>query len=198
MITMPLIGVSLMLYLIIKTRLQSKFHKLIFTGLVLSLAGDVQLLFTTEIDSNLLSALVAILLAYLMYSIAYYLDFKRNFNASKVVGTRLLIILSISLITFYFSAGRNLEGFLFPALAYLMMLSAMVALSGYRYKRVNKLSYKLILTGSMAFLLSDLAIAYNLFIDQSKNMMLVFLTAYLIAQYLVVIGSVERKPYIIQ
>ncbi|MBC7915673.1 MAG: lysoplasmalogenase [Pyrinomonadaceae bacterium] len=192
-VAIPLIGSSLVLYLIIKTKIEETFDKLIFAGLILSMAGDIQLLFTTSAEFYFLTAMIATLIAYLLYSLAYYIDYKKDTLATKRVGNRLMLILAICIITLYISASRNLGNFKYPIAAYLLILSAMVVLSGYRYKRVNRLSYKLILTSSMAFLISDLSIAYYNFIDEEKVMMIIFLSTYLIAQYLVVMGAIERK-----
>ena len=193
MIAMPLIATSLMIYLLIKTKAQQLFHKLIFAGLVFSLAGDVQLLFSGSAEFYLLTALLATLVSYMLYSVAYYLDFKRDISLTKRVGNILFVFLALTAISFFMAGSKNLNDFRYPALAYLFVLSIMTVLSGYRHKRVNSRSFKLILTGSFAFVLSDLSIGYYYFIESESMMMVSFLLAYLIAQYLVVIGSIERN-----
>ena len=193
MIAMPSIATSLMIYLLIKTKAQELFHKLIFAGLVFSLAGDVQLLFSGSAEFYLLTALLATLVSYMLYSVAYYLDFKRDISLTKRVGNILFVFLALTAISFFMAGSKNLNDFRYPALAYLFVLSIMTVLSGYRHKRVNSRSFKLILTGSFAFVLSDLSIGYYYFIESESMMMVSFLLAYLIAQYLVVIGSIERS-----
>ncbi len=192
-LAIPFVGISLMLYLILITRLQNAFHKLIFAGLVFSLAGDVQLLFSTSAEFYLLTALLATLLSYILYSAAYYLDFKTNLGLTKRVGNILFVFLALTTASFYIAASKNLNEFKYPAFAYLIALTIMTVLSGYRHRRVNRTSFKLILTGSFAFVLSDLSIGYYHFIEPENMMMVFFLLAYLIAQYLVVIGSIERN-----
>ncbi|HEY0056383.1 MAG TPA: lysoplasmalogenase family protein [Pedobacter sp.] len=192
MIAMPSIAISLMIYLIIKTKVQTAFHKLVFAGLVFSLAGDVQLLFSTSAEFYLLTALLATLVSYMLYSAAYYLDFNTNPGLTKRVGNILLVFLALITVSFFMAASKNLNDFKYPASAYLIVLTIMTVLSGYRHKRVNRVSFKLILTGSFAFVLSDLSIGYYHFIESENLMMMFFLLAYLIAQYLVVIGSIER------
>jgi uncharacterized membrane protein YhhN len=193
MIAMPLIATSLMIYLLIKTKAQQLFHKLIFAGLVFSLAGDVQLLFSGSAEFYLLTALLATLVSYMLYSVAYYLDFKRKISLTKRVGNILFVLLALVTVSFFMAGSKNLNDFRYPALAYLFVLSIMTVLSGYRHKRVNSRSFKLILTGSFAFVLSDLSIGYYYFIESENMMMVSFLLAYLVAQYLVVIGSIERS-----
>jgi hypothetical protein len=193
MIAMPLIGMSLVFYLIIKTRIQETFQTLIFIGLVLSMAGDIQLLFTTGAEFYFLTALIATLIGYFLYSAAFFIDFKRNVNGPRAIGNILAVILVATIGVFYVAAERNMAGFQIPALLYLFALSVMIVLSGYRHKRVNRSSFKLILTGTFAFLVSDLAIGVHMFIEQEKLMMVVYLATYLIAQYLVVMGTIARK-----
>lgn len=193
MIAMPLIGMSLILYLLIKTRIEHLFHKLIFIGLVLSMGGDIQLLFTDEPEFYFFTALVLTLASYGLYGAAYFLDFRKDFAKTKRVGNILLLVMAIAIVGSFFMSRNTLGDFIYPAIAYFLMLSLMVVLSGYRYQRVNRLSFKLILTGSFAFSISDLSIGYYHFVDSEKVMMISYLLTYLIAQYLVVIGSIERR-----
>lgn len=192
-IALPLIAMSLMLYLLIKTRIEDKFHQLIFIGLVLSLAGDIQLLFTTGTGFFLITALIATMFAYGLYAAAYFIDFKQDVSKSKRVGNILLILLLISALSFYWVSRKNLGYYQYPGLIYFLALALMTVLAGYRYKRVGRVSFKLILTGSFAFLISDLSIGYYKFIEPEHSMMISFQLTYLIAQYLVVIGSIERR-----
>lgn len=194
MVAMPLIGMSLMLYLLIKTKVEEVFHKLIFIGLVLSLAGDIQLLFSSGGEFYFLTALIATLISYILYAMAYFIDFKKDIKRDKRVGNIFLIVLLISNLNFYFIASRNLQGFNVFAVLYLLALSTMTVLSGYRHKRVNQSSFKLILTGSFAFVISDLSIGYYYFIEAENIMMISYLLTYLIAQYMVVMGAIARKP----
>ncbi len=193
MVAMPSIAISLMLYLLFKTRLQESFQKLIFSGLVFSLAGDVQLLFSTSAGFYLLTALLATLMSYLFYAAAYYIDYKRDSKQTKRVGNILIVFLFLITVSFYIAGSKNLNEFRYPALAYLLVLSIMTVLAGYRHKRVNRRSFKLILTGSFAFVLSDISIGYYHFIESEEMIMLSYMVAYLIAQYLVIIGSIERS-----
>ncbi|MBC8052323.1 MAG: lysoplasmalogenase [Sphingobacteriaceae bacterium] len=195
MIAMPLIGTSLILYLLIKTKIEEQFHRLIFMGLVLSLAGDIQLLFTTGTEFYFLTGLIATLIGYTLYSYAYFIDFTSDLSKTRTVGNVLLMVLLIVTVSFFIAAGKSLREFTYPAIAYFLILSAMMVLSGYRHKRVNRLSFKLIFTGSFSFVISNLSIGYYNFIDAEHTMMIIFLFTYLIAQYLVVMGSIERKLF---
>lgn len=193
MVSTPLICSSLILYLLIKTKIQERFCKLIFIGLVLSLASDIQSLFSVSPGFYLLSALFANLLAYCFFAAAFSLDFRINNIRTKRLGNVALIILGIICIQFYFTAKDNLKEFALPIILYSVVLTAMVALAAYRYKSVNRLTFKLILAASVAFLISDLSSGYYNFIDTENYMRYSYLLAYLTAQYLVVIGTIERR-----
>ena len=193
MIGMPSIGISLILYLLIKTKLQENFHRLILIGLVLSMAGDIQLLFTSGTGFYFLTAMIATLIGYLFYAMAYFQDFKRNVNDNRRIGNVLVVIVLVISFVFYFSARKNLEEYSYPIIAYFATLLLMLVLAAYRYKRVNKTSFKLILTGTIAFVISDLSIGYYNFIQPEITMLLSYLATYLIAQYLVVMGTIERR-----
>ncbi|MBC7913967.1 MAG: lysoplasmalogenase [Pyrinomonadaceae bacterium] len=193
MVSMPLIGMSLMFYLLIKTKIEDNFQKLIFVGLVVSLAGDIQLLFSTGTEFYFYTAIIAAFIGYILYALAYFIDFRKDFKGTRRIGNGLALVLLISICTFFFSAHKNLLDFRYPIIIYFSILSVMTILSGYRHQRVNRLSFKLILTGSFAFVISDLSITYYHFINKEAIMMITYLLTYLIAQYLVIMGTIERK-----
>lgn len=190
---MPLIGTSLILYLLIKTQIQKCFHQLIFAGLVLSLASDIQILFISTAGFYFLMAIIATLLSYVFYGLAFFIDFRENISQTKRLGNFFFIILTGISISFYVTAKDNLKEFSIPVILFSVAITAMIVLSAYRYKRVNRLSFKMILTGGVAFLISDLSSGYYYFIEAKGIMLFFYITAYLIAQYLVVIGAIEKK-----
>jgi len=194
MIAMPLVGFSLILYLLIKTKLQEEFHRMILIGLVLSLGGDIQLLFTSGTEFYLLTAIIASLMSYLFYAGAYFQDFKRDVSKSKRIGNILIGIAIIIALSFYVNARKNLGDFNHPVIAYVLSILIMIVLASYRYRRVNQASFKLILTGTVAFAISDLSIGYYNFIESEIVMMHIYVISYLIAQYFVVMGTIERRP----
>ena len=193
MIGMPLVGFSLILYLVVKTKLQEGFHRFILIGLVLSLAGDIQLLFTSGIGFYLLTALIASLISYLFYARAYFQDFKNDLRKSKRIGNILIGVAALIGLSFYLSARKNLQEFNYPVIAYVIASLIMIMFAAYRYRRVNQTSFKLILTSTIAFSISDLTIGYYNFIEPEIIMMHIYLVTYLIAQYLVVMGTIERR-----
>lgn len=197
LIALPLISISLILYLIISTKLVSRFHKLIFAGLILSLAGDIQFLFSSGSAFHLLMALASSFCCYSLYSYAYFLDFKLDYSKPKRIGNIFFTLLFFTGLSFFIVANKNLGEFKYPVILYTLIILTMNVFAAYRHRRVNQLSFKLILTGSFAFVISDLAVGFYNFIDQKSIMMIIYLSTYLIAQYLVVIGAIERRSIIV-
>lgn len=197
LVALPLIATSLILYLIIKTRLESSFHQLIFIGLIFSLAGDTQYLFSKGSDFHLFTTIIASFLCYSIYSYAYFLDYKQDYSKSRRVGNVFFVLLCVVGSSFFIASNNNLYAFKYLIIGYIFITILMNVLAGYRYLRVNQLSFKLILTGSFAFVISDLAVGFYNFIEQKNDMLIVYLTTYLLAQYLIVMGTIERRPVIL-
>jgi uncharacterized membrane protein YhhN len=191
--TIPMVGVSLLIYLLVKTRIPQKFHQLIFMGLVFSLAGDIQLLFGPDSEFYLMSALLATVISYAFYGAAFYHDYQRKPTESKRVGNLLFLVLFLADSTYLMVANRNMGTFKYAAILYFAVSAVMSAFAGYRYRRVNNLSFRLILTGCFAFVISDLSIGYYTFIESLTSMKIAYLVTYFLAQYLVVTGTIERR-----
>ena len=78
-------------------------------------------------------------------------------------------------------------------MAYMFVISIMAILAGYRYKRVNLLSFRLIYFGALFFVISDSALAYNKFVEPFSFSGVLIMATYMIAQYLITLGAIERK-----
>ena len=76
---------------------------------------------------------------------------------------------------------------------YAFVISLMAVMAVNRKGRVNTLSFNLIFYGAILFLLSDSILAYNKFVSPIGFSGLAIMSTYMAAQYLIVIGVVERK-----
>ena len=196
----PLICVILMGYLVSKTRLYGNFSKLIFTGLFFSLAGDIALLFDSG-GNFFMIGLVAFLIAHIFYSIAFFRDYKYDPQASKKYGHIMLFVMATFTIAFYAWLRPYLGEMKIPVMAYMVFISIMAILAGYRYQRINLLSFQLILTGAIFFIVSDALLAINKFVESFLYSGVFIMATYMIAQFLITIGALERvvpskgKPY---
>lgn len=78
-------------------------------------------------------------------------------------------------------------------MAYIFVISIMAILAAYRYKRVNLYSFRLIYWGALFFVISDSALAYNKFVEPFSFSGVLIMATYMIAQYLITLGAIERK-----
>lgn len=189
----PLICVLLFLYLTISTKLYGGFKKLIFTGLLFSLFGDIALMFAAKSADFFIVGLVSFLVAHIFYSLAFYRDFKNDPMASKKYGHLMLFAVGIFSLSFYAILRPYLADLRIPVMVYIFIISVMAILAGYRYKRVNLISFRLIFAGAIFFVISDSALAYNKFVSSYPYSGVIIMGTYMIAQYLITIGSIERK-----
>lgn len=189
----PCIVLSLLIMLYVSTRLKGRFHKRLFTGLIFALAGDVLLICAVKDESYFLFGLAAFLLCHIFYISAFYLDFKSAPELDKK-GARIAILLSaIAAISFYFYLRPHLGIMKLPVMVYVFVISMMMMMASFRNLRVNKSSFKLVLFGALFFLLSDSILAYNRFVQHIDYSDVWIMATYMIAQYLITIGAVERK-----
>ncbi|RZL20077.1 MAG: lysoplasmalogenase [Pedobacter sp.] len=189
----PLIVISLLMWLYLSTSLKGRFHKRIFTGLIFALAGDIFLMLQTGHPSFFIYGLIAFLLCHIFYIRAFILDHKSNPNLKNafflwVVGP--LIIFCVGL---FFYLQPFLGSMQFAVLLYAIIITFMAIMAVNRYGKVNIFSYKLILYGALFFLLSDSALAVNKFAQPIPQVGVLIMATYMIAQYLIVYGTVERK-----
>ncbi|RYG13981.1 MAG: lysoplasmalogenase [Chitinophagaceae bacterium] len=189
----PLIVVALLAWLYISTNLRGRFHKRIFTGLIFALAGDVFLMLQSGHASFFIYGLIAFLLCHIFYIRAFILDHKSNPYLKNsfflwVVGA--LIIFCVGL---FFYLQPFLGSMQFAVLFYAIIITFMAIMAVNRYGKVNLFSYKLVLYGALFFLLSDSALAVNKFAQPIPQAGVLIMATYMIAQYLIVYGTVERK-----
>lgn len=189
----PLIVISLLIMLSVGTRLKGRFHKRIFTGLVFALAGDVLLTYAAGSENFFIWGLAAFLLCHLFYIRAFYLDFKSAPELDKKGARIAIFCCAILAISFYFYLRPHLGIMKLPVMTYILVISMMMMMSCFRNQRVNNISFKLILFGAIFFLLSDGILAYNKFVSPISHSGVWIMASYMIAQYLITMGAVERK-----
>ncbi|SHE60670.1 lysoplasmalogenase [Pedobacter caeni] len=189
----PCIVLSLLIMLYTQTGLKGRFHKRLFTGLVFALAGDVLLMLAWKAPSYFMYGLVAFLICHVYYISAFYLDFRSAQELDKK-GARIAIVLcALFSISFYFFLRPHLGAMKLPVMVYTFVISMMMMMAAFRNKRVNTISFNLILFGALCFLLSDSILAYNKFVKGFDFAGVLIMATYMVAQYLITMGGVERK-----
>ncbi|SDL69948.1 Uncharacterized membrane protein YhhN [Daejeonella rubra] len=189
----PLICISLGVYLYTQTNMNAGFNRMVLAGLIFSLFGDSFLMFAGSDVYFFLYGLVSFLLAHIVYSMAFFRDFKNNPQASKYYGHLMLFVMGVFSLSYYSWIRDYLNDFRIPVMAYMFVISIMAILAGYRFKRVNLLSFRLIYWGAIFFVISDSALAYNKFVEPFSFAGILIMATYMIAQYLITIGAIERN-----
>ena len=192
-ISKPCIAISLMLLLASETALKGRFHKRVFAGLIFGLAGDIFLMFASGNESYFLWGLFSFLIGHICYTSAFYLDFKSAPELDKR-GARIAIgTCAILVIGFYLYLRPYLGHMKLPVMIYMLVISMMVMMACFRNLRVNAISFNLILTGAILFMISDAILAYNKFVQPFSTGQIIIMSSYMAAQYLITIGASTRK-----
>jgi len=192
MFVKPLICISLAIYLVRNAKMSAGFNRLILAALVMSLFGDCFLLFAGGDIYFFVYGLVAFLVAHVLYSLAFFRDFKNDPQASKVFGHLMFFVMGVFSLSFYSWIRDYLNDLRIPVMAYMFIISIMAILAGYRYRRVNLLSFRLIYFGAICFVISDSLLAYNKFVEPFPYSGIAIMGTYMLAQYLITIGAIER------
>jgi uncharacterized membrane protein YhhN len=196
--TKPLIVIVLATWLVSTTKLKGRFHKRILVGLIFALIGDV-LLMNQEVQSNFfIYGLVAFLLCHIFYIRAFVLDHKSNPDYKNPYFLWAVGAFAIFCSGLFFYLQPSLKAMQFPVLMYAIIITVMAIMAVNRYGKVNVFSFKLIFYGALFFLLSDSVLAVNKFSQPIPQSGALIMASYMIAQYLIVYGTVERKLVVTQ
>lgn len=191
--TKPLIALSLFGLLLHQTGLRGRFSKRIGAGLIFCLAGDVLLMFDDWDGTFFLYGLTAFLIGQLCYASAFYLDYSLNTTVYKrhtknaILG---FLFYGLILCTLLWTSLDHMK---IPVILYALAILAMGVMAVSRFGRVNTFSYRLIMYGALLFVLSDSILAVNRFLYPFGLSGLFVMAFYIAAQYLIVMGNLERK-----
>ncbi len=187
MITKPLIMASLIIYYRNSTT-RTPLDKFVVPALVFSLIGDSLLLFQKDNSLFFLGGLGVFLLAHLVYS---FLNFNLvNDDQRKIkLYWQDLPIIALGFIVFLLikEGVGNLQ---IPVLCYIVVISIMGISARQRWKRADRQSFWLIMSGALSFMLSDSLLAINKFTQPIDNSGFWIMLTYILAQFLIVRGLI--------
>ncbi len=198
-IVKALIIPSLMLYYFSRAKKSiSIVHILILTGLFFSWQGDILLQFSNEgperyLDSD--SWFLLGIIAYFLTQVLYVIVFLRQRGRNTILGKR---IYQLFLVTAYgflvlWLVYNQLGDFRIPVIIYAAAILTMLASALNRYGKVNGLSYMLVASGALLFVLSDSLIAINHFYEKINFARIFIMVTYVTAQYLIAIGCLRQE-----
>lgn len=192
-LTKPAISISLILFLSIVTGLKGRFHQRLFTGLIFALTGNTLWMLLQYDSAYYLYGQLAFIVCHLFYISAFYLDFRSAQELDKK-GARIAIgSCAVVFTAFYLYLRPHLPVLKLPVLACIFIAALLAMMAAFRNQRVNPLSFKLVLVGVICFILADGLFASIHFIDAFHQSDMVLTATYMVAQYLIIVGGVERK-----
>lgn len=191
-ITKPLIVLILLAMLWYSSRLEGKFKKRIFIGLIFALWGDMLLMYQHLDTWFFIAGLICFFINHIYYIRAFTLDHKSNPSARNPYFVFVLIALAIIGGGFFFYVQPHLGAMRFPVLMYTIIITMMAITAQNRLNKVNGSSYMYILLGALCFVLSDAILAYNKFVSTVEYASIAIMLSYIIAQYCITLGSIKR------
>ncbi len=189
----PLIVFVLMVWLFMATRLSTLFHKNIFRGLVFAWAGDVLLMLQQKQSLFFIFGLIAFLICHLFYIRAFVFDFRLKPGKKNPLLIWAIIIFVLCSIALFIYLQPHLGTMQIPVLIYTIIISIMAIMSVSRFGRVNIISFAMVCCGAVLFLFSDSMLACNRFVQPLPGAGMIIMASYMLAQYFIVLGSIERK-----
>lgn len=201
-IVKALIIPSLMVYYHLRVKGKySLFHRLIMAGLLFSWFGDILLQlsngkvdFLIKPEDYFLLGLFAFLVTQVYYTIAFAIPKGKNTIFSTRIYQLILVIGYGGLLIWllYNKLVTPEANYRVPVILYTVVILSMLASALNRYRKVNGLSYILVVIGAILFVASDSMIAVNQFLEKFDFARVFTMATYVTAQYLIVLGCLKQ------
>jgi len=189
----PCIHISLLIFLFFNTHLRGRFHQRLFTGLVIALTGSSLFMLRNHDPSYFTFGLVSFVICHLFYISAFYLDFLSAKELDKK-GARITIFISaVFFIGAYIFFRPHLAEYKLAVLGYILVLALLTMMAAFRNLRVNTGSFLMILSGVICIIIAAVTFAYAYFVQPFYGSELLAIGFYMVAQYLLIVGAVERR-----
>lgn len=193
LITKPMIALSLLGLLLVRTGFRGRFAKRIGLGLLFGWFGDIFLMIKNQNEIFFILGLASFLIGHLFYAFAFYLDYQLNKTAYKGHSKNAIIAYAFFVVILVALLWSHLGGMKIPVILYALTISFMGVMAVNRYGRVNTLSYQLSFFGSILFVISDSVLAINMFMHPLPFAGMAIMSTYMAAQYLITMSILERK-----
>ena len=190
-ITKVLILPPLMVIFILNLRHDNnRLHKYMFAGLFFSWVGDVLLEVPGGGEIMFIAGLGGFLLSLLMYAFVFFTTPGKN----EVFHRRFYLLIPVLL--YGIAMGLYLNKYLgemrLPVIVYETAMITMLAGAVGRIGKVNRISYILVLTGAILFIISDSVLAINKFVQPVSLSTLIIMGTYITAQWLITVGYIRQ------
>ncbi len=165
-----------------------------YIGLILAFFGDVLLILIN--DTFFLSGMIAFMLMNLFYSTSFLLMHPLKIKNSPVLMLTIAFLAFIGYAFFRF-LGDSMGNYRIPIIAYMVTISIMVvlAVNVAANTRLRKAATNYLIPGVFIFLIENVLVAANKFhYDHDKDIFVVVMFTYGLAQYLMVQGIAKIYP----
>lgn len=181
MVSKPLIVGSLIGFYIGVARKQSP---LFILALIFAMLGDIFLMFKTE--NFFLIGLGCFLVMQILYTATFLRDRSKDIRLNTIKSAP-VILLAVSIIAFLWQdlGSMQLPVTLYTAAITFMVITALIRQTSIKW-------YLPVVAGVFLFMVSDAGIAFNKFGGQYAGAEYFIMITYMVAQYLIVRGVVER------
>lgn len=199
-ITKPALMILLFLYFLTETGLKrDSRQKMILTSLAFSWSGDVNLMMPGVEGFEMFEKQFFILglISFLIAHVFYILAFRKDIQQSSAVGylkrapwAGLPVLAFLAILLYILIPGINTD-MRIPVVVYAGVISIMTLFALNRFGAVSRQSFWLVFIGAVLFMVSDSMIAINKFHTPFEASRFAIMFTYLLAQYLIVKGSVS-------
>lgn len=185
-----IIPILMILFIINLKPFRNRLHSFMFAGLIFSWAGDVILEFTQSNGNMFIFGLSCFLLAHIMYFTVFIITPGKNCILSNCIFLLIpVIIYGVGLVFYLYD---DLADMRIAVILYAIVILTMLTGAINRKEKVKKASYYLVLTGAILFVISDSVIAIDKFSYHFESSVIVIMSTYIIAQYLIVTGYINQ------
>ena len=154
-------------------------------AMVFALIGDVFLLF--EAESFFMIGLFSFLLMQLLYTVEFHKDITANLKARWLPAALIYLVGFVFLMLMW----NNLGSLKWHVMIYTIVITTMGVMAWMRKREI--IWYREVIVGVLMFLLSDTWLGLSKFgIIGNNHSGLIVIVTYMLAQYLIVRGIVER------
>ncbi len=193
-VSKPLLMPALIVWYLLATRSQrSSIHYIMVAAFVFSWAGDIFLMFTTEL--YFLAGLVSFLITHILYITVFSKEIEQA-GKGMVVGRKPwlaapVVIVAAGLIALVYNhVDAEMR---IPIVIYAAVITVMVIMAINRHQNVSEMSFQSLLLGAILFMISDSLIALNKFYFDGELWQARFfiMLLYIAGQYLIAKGSTQ-------
>lgn len=190
LLSKPLIMISLMVYY--WTGVTNR-NTLFLVAMFFCWLGDVLLMFQQQQELFFIFGLVAFLTGHVLYILCYrkLRTEGEGLNGPQRIRFSLPIVLAgTGLVTVLYPHLGDLK---IPVMVYALVITLMALQALFRYGHTSKLSFVLVFSGAISFMISDSLLAINKFMQPLPLAALAIMLTYILAQYLIVEGVLKHE-----